>query len=232
MEIVIEGPAKNALGTTLLTHIRDKLESAGEEPVMLVGSGDAFSAGLNLKEVISLNHETMGTFLSLLQEVVFRLFHHPGPTVACVNGHAIAGGAVLARACDRAVATTQPKAKIGLNEVAIGLQFPPRLVAMVSARVSRRHHAEVFLGATLFSPQDAQRVGLVDELADDPRAVAEQWLERLGAHPRAAYASAKHSLQGHVGQPDPERDRQFLEQVIPAWTSEDLRDRIGRFLKS
>ncbi len=231
MEIVIEGPGRNALGTEVLTRLRDQLEAAGEEGVLLRGAGDAFSAGLNLKEVVELNHETMATFLSLLDEVVFRLFHHPGPTVAAVNGHAIAGGALLARACDRAVATTSGKARIGLNEVAIGLQIPPRLHEMVRSRLPVLHRHEVLLGAQLHPPEEALRLGLVDELADDPVAVARERLAALDALPRHAYAATKQDLQGHVGKPHPERDRRFVEQGMSMWLSDDLKARLRALLK-
>lgn len=230
MEIVLEGPAKNALGTELLTQVRNGLEAAGNEPVLLRGAGDAFSAGLNLREVLTLNHETMGSFLSLLQEVTYRLFHHPAPTVACVNGHAIAGGAVLARACDVAVATSAPKVKIGLNEVAIGLRFPPRVLSIMRHAIPLHAHREVVLGASLFSPSDALRVGLVDSVSDDPMSEAMARLDRLAAHPRDAYAAAKHDIQGHVAAPNPDVDHRFLEDIVPVWTSEPLRARLRAVL--
>lgn len=231
MEIVLEGPSKNALGTTLLTSLRNQLEAAGDEPVLVSGAGDAFSAGLDLKEVLSLDHDTMATFLSLLQEVVFRLFAHPAPTVACVNGHAIAGGAILARVCDFTVATSSDRAKIGLNEVANGLVVPPRVLDMMKHRVPAQHHRAVMLGATLFSPAEAARVGLVDEVVDDPMAAARARLTSISAHPRDAYAATKAALQGTVGHPDPAEDQRFVEQAVPAWTSPELKARLERFLK-
>lgn len=230
MEIVLDGPAKNALGTELLEQLRSGLEEAGEEPVLLRGAGDAFSAGLNLREVVSLNHETMGSFLSLLQEVTYRIFQHPAPTVACVNGHAIAGGAVLARACDVAIATSDPTAKLGLNEVALGLRFPPRILEIMKHQIPVAAHSEVLLGAQLMSPQDARHLGLVDAVSDAPLAEAQRRLAVLGAHPRAAYAATKEDLHGKVGAPDPSSDARFLDQVIPAWTSDELRQRLRAFL--
>ena len=53
-----------------------------------------------------------------------------------MNGHAIAGGCIVAMACDVSIATTDPKAQIGLNEVAIGLRFPPGILRFVKARIS------------------------------------------------------------------------------------------------
>ena len=195
-EIHMDGPGKNALGTEMMTFLVDQLRDAAGAPVLLTGSADAFSAGLNLREVAELDARGMRTFMELLESTMAALYTYSGPTVACVNGHAIAGGCVLALACDRRVAATNPKIKIGLNEVALGVRFPPRTLAVVTARVPRQHHEEVILGAGLFSPGDALRLGLVDELADDPLPHAKARLAALAANPAAAYAATKLDLRG------------------------------------
>ncbi|MBX2801564.1 MAG: enoyl-CoA hydratase/isomerase family protein [Myxococcales bacterium] len=231
MEIVLEGPAKNALGTPLLTQLRDRLLEAGNEPVLLTGAGDAFSAGLNLKEVSGLQREGMAHFLGLLEEVIERLFLHPAPTVAAVNGHAIAGGALLAMACDHSIATTHPKARIGLNEVALGLVFPPKLLAFVRYTLPTSAD-EVVLGAGLHSPEQALRLGLVGEVTEDPLAAARARLEVLAAHPRATYGRAKQDLRGTVMATDEEGQRRFLDEIVPMWASDELRQRIAAFLNN
>src|SRR5687767_10403569 len=106
------------------------------EPIFLTGEGDAFSAGLNLKEVTSLDAAGLARFLGVLEELVKALYEHPAPVVAWVNGHAIAGGCVMALCADVRVMTARPGARIGLNEVALGLRFPPLTLAMVRARLS------------------------------------------------------------------------------------------------
>ena len=231
IEITLQGPAKNALGTPMMTSLRDQLTTAGDRPVLLTGVADAFSAGLNLVEVASLDARGMEAFLRLLQDVVSQLFHHPAPTVACVNGHAIAGGAILALACDHTVATSHPGARIGLNEVALGLRFPPRLLAMVRHRLPPHTAAQVLLGAGLHAPEQALALGLVDELAEDPLQAARARLEALAAHPPLAYQATKADLRGQVGVADPHAEAAFLEEVLPMWTSDALRQRIQGFLR-
>src|SRR5688572_23838429 len=108
IEIVLEGPGKNALGSKMMIAVAEQLRAAGDRPVLLRGSGDALSAGLDLNEVVSLDVAGMDAFLRRLQELMETLFHHPGPTVACVNGHAIAGGCILALACDHRIGPTHP----------------------------------------------------------------------------------------------------------------------------
>jgi enoyl-CoA hydratase/carnithine racemase len=228
--ITLAGPAKNALGSSLMQAVHDQVKAASGEPLLLTGDGDAFSAGLNLKEVLNADDDSMRAFHHLLEETIAALYHYPGPTAAAVNGHAIAGGAILALVCDRRIATTNPKARIGLNEVSLGLQFPPRLLGMVTDCIPRRHQIEVLLGAGLFGPQDSVRLGMVDALADDPVAAATAWLKICGAHPDGAYAAGKAQLRPPIPLTDAQRTH-FDTVVLPGWTSESVKARIGGFFK-
>jgi len=175
----------------------------------------------------------MRDFLHLLERVVCALYQYPGPTVALVNGHAIAGGCVLALACDHRVALDDPKIKIGLNEVALGLRFPPRILAMVKQRVAPQHVSRVVLGAGLFEPKTALELGLVDEVSQDPGALARARLEELSQHPKEAYALGKRDLRGTEPEDlcgDPEEDLFFLES-LSVWTSPALKAKIAAMFK-
>ena len=229
--IRIEGPGKNALGTQLMADLSERIDAAEGAPLLFTGSGDAFSAGLDLKEVHAADLDDMHVFLTRLTDLLVRVFHHPAPTVAAVNGHAIAGGCLVAMLCDFRICTDAPRARLGLNEVALGLRFPPRVLRFARSRLSPVHETTVLLGAGLHSPQDALRLGLVDELAADPLARAEALAATLANHPRAAYAAAKKSLRGPVDQPDPEGDRQFIEDVLPVWAGPDIKATLEGFLK-
>lgn len=227
VEILLEGPGKNALGTALLTHLSEALTAAGDAPILLTGAGDAFSAGLDLREVASLQTDAMERFLRLLVSVVEQLFRYPGPTVAAVNGHAIAGGCILAAVCDHRIATTDTRTRIGINEVALGLRFPPGLLGLLRYRVPRLETA--VLGSELHAPQGALALGLIDELADDVLSAARARLAVLAAHPARAYAESKHDLRRMVTS-DPEDEQRFLREVLPIWTGDELRARITSFL--
>ena len=228
--IVLEGPGMNALGSKLMDGVREQLEAAGGAPVLLTGSGKAFSAGLDLKEIATLDRSGMEAFLRRLAAVTEALFHYPGPTVAVVNGHAIAGGAILALCCDHRVAVDGERVRIGLNEIALGLRFPPKVLAMVRYRLPWRRVEQVVLGAALHSPAEAERLGLVDEVHADPMPVGIARLAALASHPQDAYASTKADLRGPVTRVSAEAEAQFVEHVVPAWTSDALRQRIAAVL--
>lgn len=227
VEVVLEGPAKNALGTVLMDQTIAAIDAAGGRPLLIRGSGDAFSAGLNLKEIAACDAAGMQLFLEKLSRLLDLIWRYPGPTVAAMNGHAIAGGALVALACDHRVVTSNERARIGLNEVAIGVRFPPFILRLVQARIGALHMPEVVLGAHLFAPVDALRVGLAEEIAEDVEGVARDRLATLARHRPAIYAATKAALRPEI-RPTPEEDRVFVEEVIPVWCGDDLRESIAQ----
>jgi enoyl-CoA hydratase len=229
-QIKMNAPGMNALGTELMTWLIDELQRADGQPVLLTGEGRAFSAGLNLKEIASADAAQMQFFLETLEKMVEALFLYPGPTVAAVNGHAIAGGCVLALLCDHRVATTDARARIGLNEVAIGVQFPPVTFAAIAQRIPRASHETVLLGAGLHSPERAVKLGLIDELADDPMAVATERLAALAKGGRGVYAATKLAIRGSIAA-SAAQQKAFIEEVVPVWTAPELKASLLRHLK-
>ncbi len=230
VEVVLSGEGKNALSGALMERTLAAVRAVDGAPLLLRGDGDAFSAGLHLAEVASLDAVEMQRFLQGLTELTLQLFRYPGPTVAAVNGHAIAGGLILALVCDHRVGPRAPKARIGLNEIALGLRFPPQILDVVRYRIPAQHHEAVLLRGPLLSPDEALTRGLLDELADDPVSVATERLAAMAALPRAAYAALKGDLRGAVGIDSPEVQRRFLAEVLPVWTGPALKATIAGFL--
>jgi enoyl-CoA hydratase len=231
IEIRIEGPAKNALSDAMIGRLLSGLDAANGQPILFVGTGDAFSAGLHLGEVASLDRSGMERFLERLEALMSAIYQYPAPTVACINGHAIAGGCVIALCCDWRVAVSNPKTKIGLNEVALGLRFPPRILEICRRRIPWRSQEEILLLAKLYSPTDALRIGLIDEIAEDVQDVdarSRAHLEALAAHPADAYAATKRDIRG--GRPsDLVADAIWagrVQELLPAWTSPALKERV------
>jgi enoyl-CoA hydratase/carnithine racemase len=180
--------------------------------------------------LVTPNLEAYRHYAEALEGTVEALFLHAAPTVALVNGHAIAGGCVLALCCDHRVATADPRARIGLNEVAAGLAFPPRTLAMVRARLSAAQAERAILGAPLHDPAGAREAGLVDEVAEEPRAVALARLEALARHPREAYAIAKRALRAGAMRIGDAEQRAFEAEILPRWASEGTRAAARRLL--
>lgn len=228
--ITLSAPGKNALSSELMAWIVEQLAQAGGEPVFITGAGDAFCAGLNLKEVVTLTPVGMERFLDALEKMVDALHGYPGPTVACVNGHAIAGGCIVALACDLRIGLSSDTARIGLNEVPLGLRFPPKTWRMVKHRLSPPGLERVVLEGGLYPPAQALRLGLLDEVVaseSEARAMA----ERFSSSPRDAYLAAKRALRGGALDVTESERRQYLDEVLPTWTSGELKSRIEAKLR-
>jgi enoyl-CoA hydratase/carnithine racemase len=231
VRLVISAPGRNALSTDLMQRLLAGVRAAAGRPLLLLGSDGAFSAGLNLKEVAGLDRSGMTRFLLLLDDLVEALYEYPGPTVACVDGHAIAGGCVLALCCEWRVAADRPDLRIGLNEVALGLEFPPRILALARDRVPRRHLERVVLEAGLHDPRTARELGLVDEVSSQPLAAAEAALARLATAPAATYTATKRALRAGVLALDEAQRRHFEQQIVPAWCAAETKARIAAALR-
>ena len=90
--------------------------------VVITGSGSVFSAGVDLQRIVAGGPSYVREFLPALSDSFMAIFDHPGPVVAAVNGHAIAGGCVIAAACD---VRLMAHGKIGLAELSVSVPFPP-----------------------------------------------------------------------------------------------------------
>lgn len=226
-EIRMKHPAKNALGNDLMGWLEFELERAGKEPILFTGTEDSFSAGLNLKEVASLDERGMEMFLRRMDDLVTRVYHHPAPTVACINGHAIAGGCVLAMCCDWRVARRDPKLKIGVNEVAIGACFPPATMGILKQRLAPHVRDRIMLGAGLSDVEEALALGLIDEIADDVEDTAQMRIEILSSHPRATYTLTKQVLRAGVTDVPPAALERFRKKEVPLWVAPDMKERVA-----
>jgi enoyl-CoA hydratase len=172
-----------------------ELEAAEPLPVVLTGHGRCFCAGLDLRGLYELDRAGLTAIVDQLDETVLAWFSFPRPTIAAVNGHAIAGGCVLALACDLRIAVDRD-ASIGVNEVAVGIPYPALPLAVMRHTLSPAHAREALLFGRLYTPDEAQTRGLVDEIvpAADVLARATARARAIAGDPRGAYATLKAQL--------------------------------------
>jgi 3,2-trans-enoyl-CoA isomerase len=103
-----------------------------------------FSAGFDVKEVFQYDREAMTSFFGAFMDLHETMFRLPKPVVAALSGHTVAGGAVLALACDIRVMAQGPF-RFALNEVNLGIILPPGIVRMAVDAIGIRHARELFL---------------------------------------------------------------------------------------
>jgi len=184
---------RNPLSPALTKSLLAALDAAEQDPairaVVLTGAGPAFSAGADLeflKQVTTAGAEANYAHSRELMRLFHRVYTFPKPTIAAINGPAVAGGAGLATACDLVVMSEQ--AQIGYTEVKIG--FVAALVGVILVRaVGEKHARELLLTGKLVSALEAYRMGLVNRVVP-----AEQVLEEALALAQEVAANAPTSL--------------------------------------
>jgi enoyl-CoA hydratase len=188
----------SALDLELCAALQQAFEEAaaddGVGAVVLTGSGSIFSAGVDLPRLISAGGDYVQQFVEALDAALRGVFLFPKPVVAAVNGHAIAGGAILVFACDH---TLMSGGRIGLPEPLVGVPFPPLALAIVRYAVAQPHlQPMVYFGRTM-ETAEAKSIGIINEIATDndllPR--AEGVAQTLMAIPRDTFRLTKRQLR-------------------------------------
>jgi len=211
-----------------LTGALGELRSSGAGALVVTGAGRAFSAGVDLNRVVDGGAGYTDRLVPALSEAFEAMFSYPGPTVAAINGAAIAGGCVLACACDRRL--IGPEAQIGASEVRVGVAFP--VAALEVMRYACGDRAEdVLLGGRLYRGDEAIANGLAHRVvADDLVEAAVAEASDLGGIPVDAYRHTKAQLRA----PALARMRAGggIDSEVPAlWGSEETQRRIAAYLE-
>ena len=231
LEIRLDRPPVNALDPALVAALRDAVRDAagsGARAVVLSGAPGVFSAGLDVPVLLRLDRAEMASFWHDFVGLLEVIGRSPIPVVAAVTGHSPAGGAVLALFCDYRV-MARGDFRIGLNEVQVGLPVPP-VVQFALRRLVGAHRAErLMVAGAMVSPDEALRVGLVDELADVDLVVGQAvaWCRALLALPPAAMAEtrrlARADLDAMLAEAGRGENPEFLERWFGAEAQSLLR---------
>jgi methylglutaconyl-CoA hydratase len=173
---------RNALTPELqdvITTALQEAEAAGARVVILAGAGESFCAGLDLsvlREMSDRSEEEYRAEAARTARMFRALYDCAVPTIAVVQGAAVAGGAGLATICDFTLAA--PDAKFGYTEARIG--FVPALVsAYLALQVGDKVARGLLLSARLIDATEAHRIGLVSEIV--PADVLQDRVRELAA---------------------------------------------------
>jgi enoyl-CoA hydratase len=203
----------------------DRLEREFNDlPVVLTGQGDAFSAGIDFQYSFDIfgsgGLDKIRDWFKAYRETNLRIFRYPRPTVAAINGHAIAGGLITALNCDFRVATRTP-AKFGLNEVPIGIPMPAAYVEIIKYALGSQVGALTTLRGELYGLEEAQRLGFFHEVVEPDQllATAIGYARCITPDCNTAYAMSKKALQDATIRQIEERTV-ALDALLPAGMSD------------
>lgn len=194
----------NSLNLELLVELRKSFEEAckdGSKGVILTSSlPTTFSAGLDIMEIYKPDKQRATEFWRSLQDTWLTLYGLQIPTVAAINGSSPAGGCLLSIACEYRV-FLEGKHTIGLNETQLGIIAPKWFKDNYIATIGYRQAELALMRGTLFTPEEALKIGLVDELAtnkDDLMAKSEKYIASYAKIPSRVRQIAKLDLRSEM----------------------------------
>jgi len=221
----------NALHEPLVQDLAaalDRLADAADvRALILTGAGKFFSFGFDLPGFLNYSREEFGQFAEKFSRLCRRLFLYPKPVIAALNGHAVAGGCVLALPCDVRVMAAD-KAKIGLNEITFGSTVFGGIVEMLTHIVGARHAERVLLEGVFYSAAEALSLGLVDRAAplEDVPAIAREVARTCAARDLTAYASLKRQLRRTAAENIARGEAAALTEFLDLWYSPSTREKL------
>jgi enoyl-CoA hydratase len=226
----------NALDLELCAAIvatLERLEHSDDRAIVLTGQGRMFSAGVDLVRLAQGGADYVRDFLKALHRLYDTAFFHPKPVIAAINGHAIAGGCVLACCADRRIAAADG-GRIGVTELLVGVPFPALTFEVMRFATAPQFLADGMLTGATFPPEEALRRGLVDELSPADtlidRAVAVA--RTLGALPPATFALTKRQIRQPVADRMAAHGAATDSEAERIWTAPDTIERVRAYVEA
>lgn len=232
----LDKPPANAIDLPfaggLESRFSEVLASDDLGAIVLTGKGNFFCGGLDLKAVPAYGPEEQRALINTVNRMVAKLYGCPVPVVAAVNGHAIAGGLVLALTSDYRVGTRAP-CMLGLTEARVGIPFPAGPLAVLKAELAPPVLRVLMLEARNIGSEDALEKGILDELQAPehvlPRAI--EIAADLASIPREAYRVIKDQLRGETVAAIRSVSETGSDPMLSSWIAPGSPDRAAAHLR-
>jgi methylglutaconyl-CoA hydratase len=227
---------RNALSHRMIEEILralDEVQAGAARVLILTGANNAFCAGMDLQALKDFPSQSDAEIVAdarLIAALFRRVYTFPKPTIAAVDGPAIAGGCGLATVCDFTLAT--PGSKFGYTEVRVG--FIPALVsAYVIRQIGEKRARDLLLSGRIFVAAEAQSLGIVNELLEHDKLMprAQQLADSLAQMSPVALAHTKRLLMKFS---EEELDRQTemaVEASMRVRKTADFHEGLAAFLE-
>ena len=231
--VAIDRPKVNAINEQVVSELRDVfLELAVDErvrAVILTGRGSFFSFGFDIPGFMDYPREEFHRFILSFSDLVQRIFVFPKPVIAALNGHAVAGGCVLAIACDRRVMATG-KAKIALNELTLGASVFTSIAEILKYTVGPGKTQMLLYTGKMNSAEEALALGLVDKVvsAEEMNDAALAAAQELAGWDVLAFGSVKRLLRKEALDRIESHEKGSVSDFVDIWYSENTWEKLKK----
>ena len=215
----------NAINSSMILELNkcfDEIEeNQSARAVVLTGSGKFFSFGFDIPELLTYSKDNFRTFLIAFTSFYLRLFLFPKPVVAALNGHTVAGGCILATACDYRI-MPENAGKIALNEINLGVSFFSGATEMLRYLVGSRAADGILSSGEMYLPEQAAELGLIDEAvpATEFQSRVHEVTSTYAAKSPAAFAGMRRLLRQPIADQVAVREAASIDAFIKLWYSE------------
>jgi len=201
--VTLRRPPANAMNVEFTDEIASVFQRLGQDrsvrSLVLTGQGKSFCAGVDLKALPNSDEAYQRRMVDALNRAFHAVYACPVPVVGAINGHAIAGGLVLALCCDwRVAVNTQFLA--GLTEVRVGVPYPVGAMEVVRTELAPQVARQLILFGHNMTSTAAVAAGVFDEMVE-PEALLQRALAKaseFAALPQAAFAKSKRQLRSRA----------------------------------
>jgi methylglutaconyl-CoA hydratase len=227
---------RNAISYELIEDLLaalDEVANSSARVLILTGAGKAFCSGMdldNLKALADRSPEQSLKDSEIMARLFRSLYDFPKPTIAAVNGPAIAGGCGLASLCDFTLAV--PEAKFGYTEVRIG--FVPAIVSTFLLRqVGEKHARDLLLTGRIIGVEEAHRIGLINEIVPAEKLIARarELASQLMENSPASLVCTKRLLSDHARVQLDTQIQAAVRENAAIRATKDFREGISAFLE-
>jgi Delta3-Delta2-enoyl-CoA isomerase len=224
--IVLNRPKVNALNKAMVEELRECFQKVADDSnvkaVILTGEGNFFSFGLDVPEFLSYSKDSFIKFLVKFTELYGYIFTIPKPIVAALNGHTIAGGCMIAIACDYRLMVSG-KARISLNELTFGSTVFAGSVEMLKFLVGGRNAELALYTGAMYSAEEAKELGLIQEAVskENIRDSAQKIAKDFAKKDSLAFESVKMLLRKQAREEMERRERNSIIEFADIWYSEN-----------
>ena len=215
----------NALNEPLVEELEGCFENLEKDKtvksVILTGKGKFFSFGFDIPEFMSYSKDAFIKYVKKFTNLYTYMFMFSKPIIAALNGHTIAGGCMLATACDYRIMVSR-KAKISLNEISFGSSVFAGSVEMLKFCVGQKNAELILYSGTLYSADEALKLGLIDQVSsednftDEVRKIADDFAQK----DIVAFSSIKGLLRKPIAERMVKREKDSIREFIDIWYSE------------
>jgi enoyl-CoA hydratase len=227
-----KGNALNLEFVEALLGALGTIEASPARAAIITGEGSVFCAGVDLPALAAGGEAYVRTFVPFMASAFERLVTFPKPLVAAVNGHAIAGGAIIMLACDERL-IARGTARIGLTEIQVGVPFPAWALEIARYTTPREHFSTLICTGRTWRPEEALARGLADEVLDPEQLLARAFevAQELGSLLPSTFKTTKLAVRRPLVEAAKRTAAAGDAAIVDAWCSSEVRERIRAFVE-